>query len=33
LQAQRTVDVGTFEFPGVDEQTAQGRLLWYAYGY
>jgi hypothetical protein len=33
LQAQRAVDIGAFEFPGVNEQTAQGRLLGNAYGY
>jgi hypothetical protein len=32
LQTQRTVDVGGFEFSTVNEQSAQGRLLFLAYG-
>jgi hypothetical protein len=33
LQAERAVDIGGFEFSTVDEQSAQGRLLFLAYGY
>jgi hypothetical protein len=32
LQTEGTIDVGGFEFSTVNEQSAQGRLLWCAYG-